>query len=617
MSILDGISSPADVRALSEAQLPGLISEVRRRIIDVTLKNGGHLASSLGTVELTVALLRVFDPLKDRVIFDVGHQTYAWKILTGRNARFHTLRRDGGISGFPKINESPCDHFGTGHSSTSLSAAVGYAIARDLLKERRHVAAVIGDGALINGEAFEALNHVGALHTPVIFILNDNAMSISPRVGGMSMHLARLSTSALYRGTKSAVKRFCRSFFKTNRVYDALERAKNNVKNLLGGGNLFNDMGLTYWGPFDGHDESRLERVFTLAKRYDGPLLIHVITKKGKGYKLAEENPVKYHGLSSATAKKADGCTWSRAAADCIENLAERDPRCVVLTPAMTEGSCLTRVRQRFPRRFFDVGIAEEHMMTLAAALAAGGLHPVACIYSTFLQRAVDQLVHDVALQNLPVIVAVDRAGLVGEDGETHQGLLDMNWAAAVPNLQVWSPYDLGALKRAFDHARQAPTPVLIRYARGVAPERLLAAGNAVECDTFSVLHAPSDWGIVGTGSACAMALAAASLAGERGVEVPSLFFVNRVSPLPDELRTFIEKKRFIVTVEEAYRRGGLGEHLASMAAQWRASCAVRSLALPSEFVRQGTPEQQRSRYGLTPEGILELYEREKDEITA
>ncbi|MGI6076240.1 MAG: 1-deoxy-D-xylulose-5-phosphate synthase [Pyramidobacter sp.] len=617
MSVLDGISSPEDVRALPEKQIPQLISEVRRRIIDVTLKNGGHMASSLGTVELTVALLRTFDPRKDRVIFDVGHQSYAWKILTGRNAVFDTLRREGGISGFPKIDESPCDHFGTGHSSTSLSAALGYAIARDLQKERHHVAAVIGDGALINGEAFEALNHAGTLDTPVIFILNDNAMSISPRVGGMAMHLAKLSTSALYRGTKSVVKRFCRKFFRTNRVYNALERAKNNAKNLLGGGNLFNDMGLTYWGPFDGHDERRLERVFDLAKRYDGPLLIHVITKKGKGYKPAEENPVKYHGLSGASAGKTVGCTWSHATADCIEKMAERDPRCVVLTPAMAEGSSLTNFRKRFPHRFFDVGIAEEHMMTLAAGLAAGGMHPVACIYSTFLQRAVDQLVHDVALQNLPVIIAVDRAGLVGDDGETHQGLFDMNWTSVVPNLQVWSPYDQSALKKAFDAAVEARTPVLIRYARGEAPARLIESGIAVERDAFSLLAAPSRWGIVATGSACAIALAAARHAEERGLAVPSLFFLNRVSPFPDELLEFVVKRRFIVTVEEAYRRGGIGEHLAAMACERNASCVIRNLALPAQFVRQGTQEQQRRRYGLTPERILEIYEREKDEISA
>ena len=617
MSLLDDISSPGDVRKLPPEQIPRLISEVRQRIINVTLKNGGHLASSLGAVELIVALLRTFDPEKDRIVFDVGHQSYAWKILTGRNALFDTLRCEGGLSGFPKMKESRYDHFGTGHSSTSLSAALGYAIARDLKKEKHHVAAVIGDGALINGESFEALNHAGSLNTPVIFILNDNAMSISPRVGGMAMHLARLSTSTLYRGTKSVVKRLCKNIFRTNRVYNALERAKNNAKNLISGGNLFNDMGLTYWGPFDGHDENQLERVFRLAQRYDGPLLIHVITKKGKGYKPAEDNPVKYHGLPRAEAKKGpQACSWSRAAAECIEKMAERDPLCVVLTPAMAEGSALNHFRELYPDRFFYVGIAEEHMITLAAGLAAGGMHPVACIYSTFLQRAADQLVHDVALQRLHVVIAVDRAGLTGEDGETHQGLFDMNWSCVIPGLQVWTPFDRISLRKAFSEAEKASGPVLIRYPRGAVVEQLLD-GRRIEEMTCSYVENNASWCVIGAGSSCAAAVGAQRAAAERGLEVPSVFCLNRVDVFPDVLRNFLADKKTAVFVEEAYERGGIGEHLSSACMAWNNACRVLTLAVPPQFAAQGTQEQQRKRYGLTPERIVELYEREKNEITA
>ena len=561
MALLDEIKGPGDVKKLSEKELPGLIDEVRSRIVDVTLKNGGHLASSLGAVELIVALLRIFDPRRDRVVFDVGHQAYAWKILTGRNARFETLRTEGGISGFPKMSESPYDHFGVGHSSTSLSAALGYAVARDLRGEKHHVVAVVGDGALINGESFEALNHAGSLDNPVIFILNDNAMSISPRVGGMALHLARLSTSALYKGTKNVVKSFCRKAFRTDRVYRRLERMKNAVKKVLSRGNLFSDMGLTYWGPFDGHDEQELERVFALAKNYDGPLLIHVLTEKGKGYAPAEENPVAYHGVAAAGKTPANSASWSGAAAACIEELAEKDPRVTVLTPAMTEGCALNHFRAAFPRRFFDVGIAEEHMLTFAAGQAAGGLRPIACVYSTFLQRAMDQLVHDICLQRLPVILAVDRAGLVGEDGETHQGLFDMNWASAVPNLKVWAPYDCRSLKAAFESAARCEGPSLIRYPRGGAVERLL--------------------------------------------------YLNRVSPLPEEALARLDGKKLLVTAEEAYERGGLGEHLALFCAERGLRCAVRAVALPAAFVAPGTPAQQRKRLGLTPERIVEIYERQ------
>lgn len=608
MELLDEIQRPEDIKKLPREKLPQLMEEVRQRIISVTLRNGGHIASSLGAVELITALLRTFDPENDKVVFDVGHQAYAWKILTGRGKEFGTLRTEGGISGFPKLSESPCDHFGTGHSSTSLSAALGYAEARDLQGQNHCVAAVIGDGSIINGEAFEALNHAGVLDTRVIFVLNDNNMSISPRVGGMALHLARLSTSRLYKRAKSTVKFLCRRFFTTDTVYRCLQSAKDRVKKCLSHSNLFDDMGLTYWGPFDGHDEQELERVFALARDYDSPLLIHVVTRKGQGYAPAEQNPVAYHGISPEssrnTSKKAS--SWSAAAASRILSAAREDSRVVVLTPAMTEGSALGSFKKEFPERFFDVGIAEEHMITFAAGLAAGGMRPVACIYSTFLQRAMDQLVHDVCLQNLPVILAVDRAGLVGEDGETHQGLFDMNWCSVIPNLQVWSPFNESSLAYAFEASRRSERPALIRYPRGAVPQFLLEGGAMTDT------RPDSSWCILAVGAACQTAFEASRLAEAKGHEIPSLLFLNRVSPFPEELAEHLKNRRLVVVAEENYAAGGIAERLTFFAAQEKLCCGVVSASIPPVFVAQGTPAQQRARYGLTPERIVELYERQK-----
>jgi 1-deoxy-D-xylulose-5-phosphate synthase len=605
--LLDSIGAPDDVKRIAAADVSALCREVRSRIVEVTLKNGGHMASSLGAVELITALLRVFDPSSDRVVFDVGHQAYAWKILTGRNARFDTLRCEGGLNGFPRRDESQFDHFGAGHSSTSLSAALGFAVARDLRGEKHHVVAVIGDGALINGEAFEALNHAGSLDTHVIFILNDNAMSISPRVGGMALHLARLSTSSLYKGTKSVVKTVCRRLFRNDRVYHWLQSGKNAVKKALLRGNLFADMGLTYWGPFDGHDEPELERVFELAKNYDGPLLIHVVTKKGKGYAPAENDPVAYHGVPRGGVKKSGGTkSWSAAAAENIERLMKRDERVVALTPAMADGSGLCGVRARYPERFFDVGIAEEHMITFAAGLAAGGQRPVACIYSTFLQRAVDQLVHDVCLQNLPVILAVDRAGLVGDDGETHQGLFDANWASTVPNLTVWSPFDEPTLTAAFDEAAAHDGPSLIRYPRGAVAE-LNASENADRNAQRTFIGTNSSICLVAYGASCAVALQAADSAENSGRSRPAVLLLNRINPLPDDILDLLRSFAKIIVVEESYRRGGVGERLSLLCGQRALNCCVTSVAIDPFFVAPGTQEQQRRRFCLTPEGIVQL----------
>jgi len=418
------------LRELEQNKLSKLAEEVRELIIDVSLRNGGHMASSLGCVELSIALLRQFDLREDRVIYDVGHQTYAHKILTDRLGLFNTLRTEGGLSGFPKQSESEFDHFNTGHSSTSISAALGYAKARDLLNKNHHVVALIGDASLINGLAFEALNHVNELNTRIILVLNDNTHSINRRIGGISNSIARLSSNPAYNKLKKSIKNICAVIPGGSSVEKRLERFRDHVKHIMKPENIFDDLGINYWGPFDGHDIPTIEGILKLAKRYDRPVLLHFITTKGKGYPEAENNPVYYHGVPSR-----DTCdngirkkSWSLAAAEKVEAIAERDPRIVCLTAAMTSGTKLDEFAKKNPGRFFDVGIAESHMLTLAAGMASGGLRPWVFIYSTFLQRAIDQLTHDIALQNLPVMIMVDRAGLVGDDGETHQGLFDVTW---------------------------------------------------------------------------------------------------------------------------------------------------------------------------------------------
>ncbi|MDR1377221.1 MAG: 1-deoxy-D-xylulose-5-phosphate synthase, partial [Synergistaceae bacterium] len=432
-----------DLRALPPESLKNLAAEVRSLILDVVGENGGHLGSSLGSVELCIALLRKFDPLEDRVVFDVGHQAYPYKILSDRADRFRTLRTLDGISGFPRRSESPCDHFDTGHSSTSISAGLGYAKARDLLKQNHHVVAVIGDASLINGLAFEALNHIKETKTRLIVVLNDNKHSISSRVGGFATMLARLSASTSYNKIKSAIKDCCRVLPKGEALEKSLEGIHAQIKALVKPQNIFDDLDINYWGPFDGHNIEETEMIFELAKSYDRPVLLHFSTVKGKGLPEAEADPTKYHQMSPRAEREAakqaltKTRTWSDAASGVMEQLARADDRIVCLTAALAAGVKLEDFRTRFPERFFDVGIAESHMLTLAAGMAAGGLRPWVFIYSTFLQRAMDQLTHDVALQNLPVVLMVDRAGLVGSDGETHQGLLDVSWTRAIPNLEV------------------------------------------------------------------------------------------------------------------------------------------------------------------------------------
>ncbi|MBQ7220091.1 MAG: 1-deoxy-D-xylulose-5-phosphate synthase [Synergistaceae bacterium] len=587
-----------DLLQISEDKLPVLAKEVRAVIVDTVRRNGGHLGSSLGVVELTIAMLRKFDPFNDRIIFDVGHQSYPYKILTDRFDKFGTLRLKDGISGFPRRNESPADHFNTGHSSTSISAALGYAKARDLLGEKRHVIAFIGDAALINGLAFEALNYVQETNTKLIIILNDNKHSISDRIGGFSTMLARLSANTLYRRVKNAIKRRT-----SPKIAKSLEGFRDHIKNLVKPSNMFEELGIKYWGPFDGHNIRNTEKILELAKNYDRPLLLHFTTQKGRGLPEAEADPTKYHQLSPENEPK--GKTWSEAASEIAEEIARKDDRIVCFTAAMSTGVKLEHFAKDFPRRFFDVGIAESHMLTMAAGLAAGGMRPWVFIYSTFLQRAMDQLMHDIALQNLPVVVMVDRAGLAGSDGDTHQGLLDIPWGRAIPNLHIYSPCDEDSLRNAMLRASEHDGPTLIRYPRGLMPIKKMSP--IASDDGIVKIQEGAFWAMLGHGATVSTMLHARSRAGREGLFVPAVYDARRIKPLDmDALDEILTSYNMLAVLEENYMPGGLGEAVGARIAELNAAVRLLRFGVPDVCVKHATQLEQREMYGLTARNVVE-----------
>lgn len=613
---LDMIGDYRDLASLEYPELEQIAGEIRERIIDTVGHSGGHLASSLGAVELIIALLRVFDPEKDRIVFDVGHQAYAYKILTGRKDIFGSLRQWGGISGFPDPKESPYDHFNGGHSSKSLSAALGLAKARDILGRKHNIIAVIGDGSLINGLALEALNHAHEIETPAIFVLNDNQMSISNRVGGMANHLAALSVNPFYKQFKNLLKFFCKKVPSGKRLESFLEMSKQKIKGFLLPPNMFEDLGISYWGPFDGHDLKELEKIFRMAGNYEFPLLIHVLTRKGKGLEAAEMNPEKYHGISPKRTpprqEKGQAPTWSEANASCIEEIASRDPRIVLLTAAMKEGSKLNSFAERFPERFFDVGIAEGHLLTFAAGMASEGLIPVVSVYSTFLQRAMDQLVHDVCMQNLPVILTIDRAGLVGEDGETHHGLLDVPWTRPVPNITVMAPRDLVDLRSMLLGAVKAGTPCSIRFPRGNVPLSIRRDRETGETrwGRSEKIYDGSGWSIFAYGSTVPLAVEVFGEAWKSGLEPPSVYDIRFLKPMDSQ--TIIEalsSSNFAVALEDCQIEGGLGEKIAAMANAFGIPCTVRTLGVPDRFIPHGSVHQQWEACNMVSEEVMGLYE--------
>lgn len=617
MSLLKSVGDFRGLYGLGENELNALCAELREKILEVSLRNGGHLSSSLGAVELTVALLRVFNPDADKIIFDVGHQCYAYKILTKRMDAFETLRRKGGLAGFPRLNDSPYDFFTTGHSSTSISAAAGYAKARDLKGEDHEVVAVIGDGALLNGVSFEALNALDDLHTKVIIILNDNKMSISPRVGGMAQHLARLAVNPAYKKLKECIKAQCEGSEKGQNIKHALSGIKLKLKSLLLPTNIFEEMNISYWGPFDGHNIAEMEKVFRLARDYDESLLIHVMTKKGKGFAQTEKYPCFFHGVGPGTDIDAPEKlspvppSWSGVMADALRALAKEDSRVIVCTAAMKDGTKLGAFAKENPARFFDTGIAEEHTLVYAAGLAAAGLLPVVCIYSTFLQRGADQIVHDICLPKLPVLLGIDRAGLVGEDGETHQGILDVPWLRAVPNVTLAAPRDAVDLRFFLREWKKREIPMALRYPRGGAPLRLPSSSgerSPAPWGSLELLREGSGVCLVGVGSTVELMLKSADEIEKSTGRRPTVVDLRFIKPLDYEgLDALLSSHPRIVTAEESALAGGVGEAIAAYAKGRGFAARVFSAGVPDRFISHASRREQWEECGLSPENILRL----------
>jgi 1-deoxy-D-xylulose-5-phosphate synthase len=612
-NILETINSPADLKKLSLPQLEKLAGEIRGLLIHTVSQTGGHLAPNLGVVELTIALHRVFDSPRDRIIWDVGHQAYVHKILTGRRGRFGTLRKLGGISGFPKREESAHDIFGTGHSSTSISAALGVALARDINREKHRVIAVIGDGSLTGGQAYEALNYAGNLETDITVILNDNEMSIARNVGAMAEYLAKLRTDPSYNRMKRDVEYLLRRIPAIgDSVAKTVERLKDGLKYLVVPGMLFEELGFTYIGPIDGHNLVSLTDVLQKSRHMKGPVLIHVITCKGKGYEPAEKNPDKFHGVgpfcveTGEIIKNGGNPSYTSVFGDALAAAAEGDDDIVAFTAAMAEGTGLRKFATRFPHRFFDVGIAEPNAVTMAAALAAEGKKPVVAVYSTFMQRAFDQVIHDVCLQKLPVVFAIDRAGIVGEDGPTHQGVFDLAYLRQIPNLTVMAPKDENELRHMLCTALNLGGPAAIRYPRGCGlgvdtsePMHRLEVGQAEE------LRPGKDVVLLAAGVMAAPCLAASDLLARQGIRA-GVVSARFVKPLDEQmLRRLARDVGVIVTVEDNVLAGGFGsavlEYISNESLNW---VKVFRVGLPDKFIEHGSRAELLTRYGLTGEGI-------------
>jgi 1-deoxy-D-xylulose-5-phosphate synthase len=608
--LLSRIDSPADLRQLDEKDLKPLADEVRHYLLESVSRSGGHLAAGLGTVELTIALHYVFNTPYDRLVWDVGHQAYPHKILTGRRDLLPTIRKRGGLAPFPKRSESPYDAFGVGHSSTSISAALGMAIAASLEERDQHAVAVIGDGGLTGGMAFEALNHAGALDANLLVILNDNEMSISPNVGALTNYFAKILSSKLYitvrEGSRLILKRL-------PEVWELARRAEEHVKGMVTPGTLFEELGFNYVGPIDGHDLEILVSTLKNLRELKGPQFLHVITKKGKGYLPAERDPVAYHGVSPFDPRRetlvktpAQGLTYTQVFGQWLCDMAEREPKLIGITPAMREGSGLVEFSERFPKRYFDVGIAEQHAVTLAAGLACEGYKPVVAIYSTFLQRAYDQLIHDVALQNLPVLFAIDRAGLVGPDGPTHAGSFDLSFLRCIPNLVVMTPADENELRKMLTTGIEYGGPAAVRYPRGTGPgakvEREL---STLPIGKGEIRRQGKKIAILAFGSMVAPALQAAEALD---ATVANMRFVK---PLDEALVLDLARDHdYLVTVEENTVLGGAGSAVSECLASHRCLVPILHLGLPDRFLEHGSREELLAEAGLDAQGICAQIER-------
>lgn len=614
-ALLNRIEKPEDVKALTVRELEQLASELRHFIIDTVSQNGGHLAPNLGTVELTLALYSVFSFPGDKLVWDVGHQAYTHKILTGRRDAFKTLRKKGGITGFPNRSESVYDAFGVGHASTSISAALGMALARDARGEKNQVIAVIGDGALTGGESFEALNNAGDLGTKLIVILNDNEMSIDANVGAMSEYLSRIRIAPQYARAKRDMGNLLMSIPHIgDKVYKTASHLKDGVRSVLVPGSLFEEMGFHYIGPIDGHNIGLLEEVLASAKEMEGPVLIHIHTVKGKGYKPAEQAPDKFHGVgcfdpsTGKSAKKA-GCapSYTSVFSKALIDLAKDRPDILAITAAMPSGTGLKAFGQAYPKRFFDVGIAEEHAMTLAAGMAAAGMHPVIALYSTFAQRAYDQLIHDVCLQNLPVTLCLDRAGLVGEDGPTHHGVFDLSYLRQMPNMCVMAPKDEEELRHMLATAIAIEGPAAVRYPRGAGlGVPLTDSLETLPVGKAEVLQEEGNIAFLAVGTMVEKAKEAAAILKEEGIEA-AVVNMRFIKPLDTELLGEMARtKRLLITAEENVLAGGFGSAVAEYLADHGIEVPLLRFGIPDRFIEQGTRRELLSLIGLQPDEMAE-----------
>lgn len=610
--VLEKIHKENDIKNLSPEELTMLADEIRQFLIEKISVTGGHLASNLGVVELTMALHLVFDLPQDKLIWDVGHQAYTHKLLTGRKAGFDELRKYGGMSGFPKRKESECDAFDTGHSSTSISAGLGYVAARELQGGTHSVVSIIGDGSMTGGMAYEALNNASRLKSNFIIVLNDNNMSISENVGGMSQYLNGLRTAQAYTGLKKGVEDTLKKIpGKGDRIIYHMKRTKGGIKQLFVPGMFFEDMGITHLGPVDGHDIHKLTRILNEAKRVDHAVLVHVMTKKGKGYVPAEENPSRFHGTGpfdipsgTAVGKKATD-SYTDVFSKVLADIGKQDEKVVAITAAMADGTGLARFAKMFPQRFFDVGIAEEHAMTFAAGLAAGGMKPVFAVYSSFLQRAFDQTIHDVCLQNLPVFIAVDRAGLVGSDGETHQGVFDLSFLLEIPNLTVMSPKNRWEMADMVRFAVDFPYPVALRYPRGEAYEGLKEFRTPILYGKSEVICRESGIAILFIGHMSELGESVWKAMKEAGYRC-SLINARFAKPLDTEMiRDLCRDHQLIVTIEENVLAGGFGEQVVQYVMQSGEKTRVRTIGISDDYVEHGNVEVLRKEVGLDQETIV------------
>ncbi|WP_117237761.1 1-deoxy-D-xylulose-5-phosphate synthase [Thermus sediminis] len=598
--VLDKVNRPEDLKRLSLEELLKLAEEIRSEIIRVTAQNGGHLASSLGAVELILALHRVFHSPKDRILFDVGHQAYAHKLVTGRKDRFHTLRQEGGLSGFTKVSESPHDAITVGHASTSLANALGMALARDLMGEDHHVVAVIGDGALTGGMALAALNKIGELQKRMLIILNDNEMSISENVGALNKYFKELQIRKWFQDAEKLGKQILERI--SPQLFDLVDRAKEAAKLLLNQENPFYAWGIRYVGPVDGHDLKGLIHILEHLKELEGPTLLHVVTQKGKGYKVAEADPIYWHGPPGFNPEKPEkvskGYGWSQAFGDAVTELAYQEPRLFVLTPAMREGSGLVRYSLEHPERYLDVGICEDVAVTTAAGLALKGMKPIVAIYSTFLQRAYDQAIHDVAIENLPVVFAIDRAGIVGADGATHHGVFDIAYLRTIPNFQIAAPKDARELRAMLRKALEVGGPVAIRYPRDNVERVEEGLWPEIAWGRWEVLKEGTEAYILAFGKTLRYALEAAG-------EDPRVGVVNARFLKPLDLETLRGLSRYkLLTVEDHQRMGGFGSAVLEALNEMGLRPEVRVLGLPDRFFEHGTIPSLHRQAGIDPEGI-------------